>query len=177
MRLKDFIDLFKISSFRDFKAGEQLVKAGDLTEKILAIRSGIIRTYILTSEGKERTVRLATKGHFAGAAQCIIAGKPSTEYLDVVEDCKLIVIDAKKLREFSDDNIRFLKLWEKATSDAFMEAISRIEFFTVLTPEERYLHLIKESPELVQRVPQKYLASYIVVTTVSLSRIRARFAK
>jgi hypothetical protein len=65
-------------------------------------------------------------------------------------------------------------LYNEGLKEAFREAIMRVEFFTVLSPEQRYKTLLEESPELIQRVPQKYLASYLGITTVSLSRIRNR---
>ena len=72
------------------------------------------------------------------------------------------------------DNIRLLRLWNKALSNTLDSAIQRIEFFCMLNPEERYRHILEENPTLLQRVPQKYLASYMGVTTVSLSRIKTR---
>ena len=101
-------------------------------------------------------------------------GENSNEYLHAVENCKVIAINTEKLQELSNDNIRILRLSHEGLKEAFLEAINRIEFFTTLTPEARYETLLKQSPELIQRVPQKYLASYIGVTTVSLSRIRNR---
>ena len=70
-----------------------------------------------------------------------------------------------------------MSLYSEGLADAFLEAADRVRFFTLLTPEERYIKMLEESPKLVQRVPQKYLASYIGVTTVSLSRIRKRVSE
>jgi Mn-dependent DtxR family transcriptional regulator len=57
-----------------------------------------------------------------------------------------------------------------------LEALSRVESFVLDKPEDRYLKLIAQKPEIIKRVPDKYIASFIGVTPVSLSRIRKRLA-
>jgi CRP-like cAMP-binding protein len=91
-----------------------------------------------------------------------------------VEDCKVIAFKTREINELSLENIRILRLLNEGIKEAFAEIVDRVEFFAVLTPEQRYKRLMDESPDLIQRVPQKFLASYIGVTTVSLSRIRNR---
>jgi len=60
--------------------------------------------------------------------------------------------------------------------DMLKEAMERIESFVLLSPTERYLKLIEEKPDIVNRVPDKYLSTYLGITPVSLSRIRKRIA-
>lgn len=174
LRPQDLITLFKICSFKTIKKGELLVKEGELCKYTFLIRKGIVRTYILTKDGSERTIRLAKEKDFTSPYQCFLKGLPSSEYLEALEDCKVVAIDTNRLNEIAKTNIRILQLAHEGVKEAFIEAIMRVEFFTTLTPEQRYNNLFESSPELLQRVPQKYLASYLGVTTVSLSRIRNR---
>lgn len=171
------MQLVRIAQLRSYKAGEIIAQEGEIFEKVLAIRNGIIRTYVLRTDGEEKTTRLAREGDFAACSSCFIAGDPSVENLQAVEACKVIVLRTAELRSLTHENARLLRLWSDALGDALYDAVQRIQFFTTLTPEERYRQLLAEAPELVQRVPQKYLASYIGVTTVSLSRIRSRVAQ
>lgn len=174
LTVPDLIKLFTICSFKSFKKGELLAKEGEYCRYAFLIRKGIIRTYVLTPEGNQRTIKIAKEGEFTSAGVSFLYGKPSTEYLEAVEDCSVIAINSFKLNKLEESNIRILKLSYEGIKEAFLENIKRVEFFTVLTPEQRYNSLLKESPELVQRVPQKFLASYLGITTVSLSRIRKR---
>ena len=174
LRLPDLMNLFKISSIKSFKKGDILASEGKYCECTFLIIKGIIRTYVLTEDGTERTIKLAKEKDFTSCWASLMYGKVSTEYLEVLEDCRVIAINTKRLNELSKDNIRILRLFHEGLKEAFKEAILRVEFFTVLSPEERYKLLLEKSPELIQRVPQKYLASYLGITTVSLSRIRNR---
>ena len=138
------------------------------------IRKGIIRTYIVNEEGEEKTIRLAKEKDFTSCGLSFLHGLASSEYLHALEECKVIAINSKQLDQLSKENPRILRLSYEGLKEAFTEAIFRIEFFTTLTPEARYESIVNKTPELIQRVPQKYLASFIGVTTVSLSRIRNR---
>lgn len=174
LKMVDLIELAKMSTLKTYEAGELIAEEGDIFPFVLGIQKGMIRTYILNADGDEITTRIAKEKDFCSCAFSVIRGEPSMEYLMAIEDCKVIALDIERLRKATENNIRILRLWNDAIMDAFIEAIQRIEFFAVLSPEERYKHLLNEIPDLLQRVPQKYLASYIGVTTVSFSRIRSR---
>ena len=69
------------------------------------------------------------------------------------------------------------KLYAENLKRSLADAIDRLEFHTAMSPEERYAHYQEHFPELIQRVPQVHLASFLGVTPVSLSRVRSRLAK
>ena len=174
LNLSDLLALFSLSSLKSFKKGEIIAREGEYCGHAFLVRKGIIRTYVLTSEGEERTIKLAKEKEFTSCGASFLHGKPSTEYLEALEDCKVIAINTKKLDDLTLENIRILRLTHEGIKEAFTEAIDRVEFFTILTPEQRYKKMLDEAPDLIQRVPQKFLASYLGITTVSLSRIRNR---
>ncbi len=174
LKLTDLVALFKIATLKSYKKGEIIAEPGKVFEYAFLIRKGLIRTYVITPEGEEKTIRLALEKDFTSCGQSMLFGKASTEYLEAMEDCKVIAINIQKLNKLCEDNIRILRLHHEGIKEAFGDAIERVEFFTILTPEQRYQRIMDESPELIQRVPQKFLASYLGVTTVSLSRIRTR---
>lgn len=175
LKMGDLKSIYSISKLRSFRAGDLIASEGDEFHYCLAILKGMIRTYVLHDSGKERTTRIVREKSFAGCASCLFGKGPSTEYLEALEDTWVVAIDVKQLKQLADTNIRLMKLWSEAVSEELILAVDRIQFFVMLTPEERYAQLIKESPVLLNRVPQKYLASYLGVTTVSLSRIRSRY--
>ncbi len=158
----------------DFKKGEFLAEEGEKCQNVYLIREGIVRTYVMTPAGEARTIRLAREGDFSTANQSFLYGLPSTENLEALLDCKVIAVNIEKLRELEKENVRILRVSHEGLKEAFSEIVGRIEMFTTLTPEQHYSKLLEESPDLIQRVPQKYLASYLGITTVSLSRIRNR---
>ena len=174
LNLKDMMALYSLTTVETYKAGEIIVREGDQYPYALAIVKGVIRTYVIKDDGDERTVRIVAEGDFAGCAGCMLEKGPSAEFLEAVEDCRVFKLDFRKVQELSNDNIRLLRFVLNAFKDVLYEAVQRIQFFVTQTPEQRYKQILKENPKLIQRVPQKYLASFIGVTTVSLSRIRSR---
>lgn len=175
--LTDLAKLQKISSLHTYQKGEMIASVGQHFQYVVAIRSGIIRTYEVNSSGEERTTRLAIEGDFTSCTASFLENKTSTEYMEAVEDCKVILINIKEFKELTLKYHQFQNLYSEGITDAFLETTDRIRFFTLLTPEERYISMLEENPKLIQRVPQKFLASYIGVTTVSLSRIRKRVSE
>ncbi|NVJ86224.1 MAG: Crp/Fnr family transcriptional regulator [Algoriphagus sp.] len=177
LNLSDMVEIYKISSFKSYKAGEKIAKEGDQFDFALGILKGVIRTYVTKTNGEERTVRIALEKDFTACSNCFLNDGKSNEYLEAIEDCLVIQINTKKFKELTKNNIRLLRFWSDNISHVLKESTNRILFFVVMTPEERYQALLDQNPEIILRVPQKYLASYIGITTVSLSRIRSRKAK
>ena len=177
LHVVDLVKLQRISTLHTFSKGQRIASVDERYPYIIAIRSGIIRTYEVSSSGEERTTRLASEGDFSSCTASFLENKVSTEYMEAVEECKVILIDIREFQKLTANYPRFMSLYSEGLADAFLEAADRVRFFTLLTPEERYIKMLEESPKLVQRVPQKYLASYIGVTTVSLSRIRKRVSE
>jgi hypothetical protein len=69
---------------------------------------------------------------------------------------------------------KFELLFRKLTNELFVKQQISIDEFKILSPEQRYFSLIQNRPDLIQRVPQNQLASYLGITPVSLSRLRVR---
>lgn len=174
LQLTDLAQLYKIISIREYEAGELLAREGEMYRYILGVRKGILRTYVLTADGEEKTVNLTEEGRFTSCGRCMLKQEPSCEFIMTLEKTKVIRVDAQHLKRLGTDNIRLLRLWTDGIEEALYEAVTRIQYMTTLSPERRYLYLLEHHPELIHRVPQKYLASYIGITTVSLSRIRNR---
>ncbi|MCS5489480.1 Crp/Fnr family transcriptional regulator [Algoriphagus limi] len=176
LNLSDILEIYKISSIKSYKAGEKIAQEGDQFDFALGILKGVIRTYVIKSNGEERTVRIALEKDFTACANCLLNDGKSNEFLEAVEDCLVIQINTRKFKELTQQNIRLLRFWSDNIGQVLNETTNRILFFVVMTPEERYQALLDQNPEIILRVPQKYLASYIGITTVSLSRIRSRKA-
>jgi CRP-like cAMP-binding protein len=128
----------------------------------------------MSTNDEEKTVRFAKEKDFTTCSKSFLNNEPSTEYLQAIEDTKVIIFETAKLKKYTLENIRLMRFWNDALSKTLNDAVERVEFFVSLTPQERYEELLRKAPDLIHRVPQKYLASYIGVTTVSLSRIRSR---
>jgi CRP-like cAMP-binding protein len=174
LRPSDIASLIQISKLRSFEAGEVIVQAGEKHYNFYVVLKGLLRNHIVSTEGDECTIYLATEGMVIGSARTTMRDEESHETTTAVEATWAAVVDGRRLLELVDTNHRILRMYTESLKVNFYEAIERIEFHAVKTPEERYRYLLENRPELIQRVPQKYLASFIGITPVSLSRIRAR---
>jgi len=166
---KEFILL---NTFKSFKKGTVLLKEGELSDECYFILEGCIRIFYLV-EGEEKTTEFYTELEGINP-HCVVDKKPSSYYIACVEDCILTVgnpeMEAIMFEKFPKFEILFRKLSEE------LLAKQQIDFdkFKNSSPEQRYLNLLQSRPDLIQRVPQHQLASFLGIIPQSLSRLRAR---
>lgn len=166
---KEFILL---NTFKSFKKGTILLKEGECSNECYFVLKGCVRIFYLM-EGEEKTTEFYTELEGINP-HCAVDKKPSSYYIECVEDCILTVgnpeMEAIMFEKFPKFEILFRKLSEE------LSVKQQINFdeFKISSPEKRYLNLLKNRPDLIQRVPQQQLASFLGITPQSLSRLRAR---
>ena len=157
--------------------GDIFIKEGERTHKIGMIIEGMMRNYIINDNGEEITVVFATEMQAIATYATIFLDRPSSETSIAVEPTVLLVIDFKEFKKKTVTDPLYMRFYAELMETAFVAAIERIEDFTKTKPEQRYLRLMEIHGHLIERVPLKYLASYLGITTFSLSRIRKRLAQ
>lgn len=158
--------------FRSVKKGTILLKEGQRSKESYFILKGCIRTYyVLDSE--EKTTGFYTEME-AFTPPCVISKTPSEYYISCVEDTILSVSNSDMEAEMNGKFPKFETLCRMLSEDLL--AKQRIDFdeFKTSSPEQRYFNLLQKRPDLLQRVPQHQLASYLGITPQSLSRLRGR---
>lgn len=153
-----------------FKKGTILLSQGGIPDKCYFILKGCVRQFALDEHGNEHTYQFYTEEQ-----SVTIFSQQSSQYsLGCLEDCTLIVGDLSTEQEAYDMN----PVLETMTRKMIFEdmGMMRDEFssFTSSSPEERYQTLMEKRPELIDRVPQYQLASYLGIKPESLSRIKKR---
>ncbi len=164
--------ILSLDIFRSVKKGTTLLKEGQKTKDSYFVLKGCIRTYyILDSE--EKTTAFYTEME-ALTPPCVINKTPSEYYISCIEDTILIVSNSDMEVEVNSKFPKFETLC-RILSEQLL-AKQRIDFdeFKTSSPEQRYLNLIQKRPDLIQRVPQHQLASFLGIKPQSLSRLRAR---
>ena len=160
---------------KNFKKGTLLLKEGDKEAECYLILKGCIRSYVI-KDGEEKTIEFYTEEQFVSPPNF---GKsiPSELYLECIEDTVAVIGTPESEAEM------FGKYSELESSARIMGEETMANYqssftdFKIASAEERYLKLQKERPDLIQRVPQYQLASYLGVQPESLSRIRKRITK
>lgn len=164
--------LLSLDIFRSVKKGTILLKEGQKSKESYFVLKGCIRTYYVL-EGEEKTTAFYTEMD-ALTPPCVISKTPSEYYVSCNEDSILLISNSDMEVEVNSKFPKF-DLMCKMLSEELL-AKERIDFdeFKTSSPEQRYLNLIQKRPDLIQRVPQHQLASYLGIKPQSLSRLRAR---
>ena len=161
-----------LSIFRTYKKGTVLLKSGDGSREDYFVLKGCLRSYYII-DGEEKTTDFYTEFE-SFAPLSLIANKPSEHYIDCLEDCILTVGNPEMEKFMFEQFPRFESLCRILSEELLAKNQAAFDDFKTSSPEQRYLDLIKYRPDLVQRVPQYQLASYLGLTPQSLSRIRKR---
>ena len=153
------------------KKNEILQPIGHTCKTIYFLRSGIARIFYY-KDGIDITEYFAFEGNIIARAESLFAGKPSRKAIQVLEDSEMVAINASALFKLYDVFPEIERLFRLIFEEAYVDTINRIEAIQFHSAEERYLALMKEK-DIIQKIPLKYIASYLGITQVSLSRIRA----
>lgn len=158
--------------FRSVKKGTILLEEGELSNQSYFVLKGCIRTYYII-DGEEKTTAFYTEME-ALTPHCVISKTPSQYYVSCLEDTILTVSNTDMEAEINSKFPRFEIICRKLSEELL--ANQRIDFdeFKTSPPEQRYLNLLQKRPDLVKRVPQHQLASFLGIKPQSLSRLRAR---
>ena len=105
--------------------------------------------------------------------ESLFSGRPSKKAIQVLEDSELISIKSDELTFLFTTHPEIETLFRKIIEAALVDTINRVESIQFHSAEERYTSLLQEAPDVIKRVPLKFIASYLGITPVSLSRIRA----
>ena len=170
-------DLSEMATFvktRSLTAGECYIETGSASQKLAFIKKGLIRTYNLRENGDEITLMIRWENQFIASVDSVFFKRPSRFNYQALEDTQLLEVDYHIAQTIIAGNLKFSGLRYEFMIHMLTQAMSRIENFVLLSPEERYCKLLAEKPDIINRVPGKYIATMLGITPVSLSRIRKR---
>ena len=165
-----------LMTMRSFKKGDVLVREGDVVTRCYFVLKGCLRQYRLV-DGVEKTTQFYTEEQSAVLFTSLASQTQSDSYLTCAEDTLLIVGEPNQETEMYGRFPKLAAITRAIMEQDFGKTQDTLSNFVTSSPEERYLHLLQTRPDLLQRVPQHQLASYIGITPESLSRIRKRIMK
>lgn len=167
--------MVSLDIFRSFKKGTTLLKEGEKSKESYFILKGCVRTYYVV-DGEEKTTAFYTEMEIL-TPHCLISKTPSEYYISCVEDTILTVSNPDLDTEMFNKFPKFETLCRIISEELLAKQQIDFDEFKTSSPEQRYLNLLQIRPDLVQRVPQHQLASYLGIKPQSLSRLRARILK
>ncbi len=164
--------ILSLDIFHSFKKGTTLLKEGQHSKESYFVLKGCIRVYY-SVDGEEKTTAFYTELD-ALTPHCVINNAPSDYFINCVEDSILLVSNADMTVEVNGKFPKFDIMCRMLSEELLAKKQIDFDEFKTSSPEQRYLNLIQKRPDLIQRVPQHQLASYLGIKPQSLSRLRAR---
>ena len=155
-------------------AHETYIREGETNRKVAFISQGIIRVYAINDNGSESTLFLRWEGQVIASHDCILHGKPSRFIYEALEPVSLLEVNYDVLEKTLTTFRHYEPLRTFFLMAMLSDSLKSIESFVTQSPEERYRSLVAGRIDVVNRVPDKYIASMLGITPVSLSRIRRR---
>jgi CRP-like cAMP-binding protein len=168
--------IYDSSVVKEYEKSTVLVREGQLTNNTYFVFKGLIRQYSIV-DGEEKTTAFFTEGQWVISLNNFGENKPSAFYWVCEEDSVLLIGNDHSAQELFKTHPRLESIARKIVENTFAEYQQTITTYMTDTSEQRYVRLLESRPDLIQRIPQYQLASYIGVKPESLSRIRKRLTK
>ena len=165
-------------TFKTLKKRENLIEEGQICTQIHFILRGSMRQYHVI-DGEEKTTFFFFENHFACNYESFLTQQPSDITIEAMEDCTVLYFSREVLYRLYRLYPKYETMGRMIAENVYICAMERLKTFLLNSPEERYRRFLR-SPEaalILERVLQHYIASYLGITPVSLSRIRARVTK
>ena len=185
LQQKSPADFQQLSEYRTYfkrievPAKEMLLREGDIAKRFYWIEKGCVRVWF-NNNGTDVTFQFFFEQSAVASIESFRKNIPSTVALETIEPSTLWYIDKKDVGNILDEVMELPALRALFIDAIFERTFDYMKHFLSFirdTPTQRYLSLVQEKPQLIQRVPQHYIASYLGITRVHLSRIRNKLAK
>ena len=157
----------------EYPRGHHVLRAGKVERDLFFIEKGIARAYVVREE-QEITFWIGKEGDTVVSLKSYVKGEPGYENIVLMEDSVLYCLRQEDLYRLYEEDIHIANWGRKFAEQEFLQTEEKLIPLLFTTASYRYEILLKNNPDLLQRIPLECLASYLGITPVSLSRIRAK---
>lgn len=156
---------------RRFKKKQMITSVGEVENYLNFVLVGLGRKYYIANE-EQHTVQLATEGHILHVQESFHSRKPGEYAIETVEPCTLVSVTHDDLEKIYSTNSKMERLGRLVITFSMLQQSKRQMLMMKQTPRERFMDLVQNNSEMLQRVPQKYLASYLNIQPETFSRFK-----
>lgn len=171
LSMDDINSLLSISKIRNYQKGKVISGIAEPLSSTGLVYHGMVRSYYLDRDGNEITKNFH-KEYFLFMDEGLIGYEKSICAYEAIEDSTIVLFDIKPLKELIKENERFKELYISALEAGIRYKIHRENDFLMNNATERYLQFERDYPELVNRVKQTHISTYLGITPETLSRIK-----
>ena len=159
-----------------YRKGEHIVREGERNSSLYLVAQGIWRGHYLR-DGVDISLWFASEGDTLFSSRSYVADRPSLTSIEAMSDSTVFRISKQKMETFFASSIAFANIGRIIFERQFLDMENWMINGGAAQAKQRYLALLEQNPELLQHVPLKHIASYLMITPQSLSRIRAGLNK
>ena len=174
---KEFEDSKSYFHIVNLKKGELLLEKGTVCKQMSFVNQGSLRTFYVNNKAEEITHCFRTEGTFVSAYRSFILQEPSVLSIIALEEVELIGIDYNQLQKLYLTCMAWQKIGRLLAERAYIEMEDYASVLNNESAKEKYLRLLKEQPEILQKSNLEHIATYLGVTRRTLSRIRQEISQ
>ncbi len=159
---------------KTYKKHQFFLQEGDVCKHVGFILKGCFKTYSINKNGDENVFQIGVEGWWISEMYSHLTGEPSSSNIVALEDAEVLILDQKSREEILRRVPQYDRFMRILLERNYVATHRRVNAMLGSSAEDRYLNYIKAYPQMVQRVPQHVIASYLGITPETLSRIRKK---
>jgi CRP-like cAMP-binding protein len=174
IKLTDWHSFTQYFSALELHSQQHWIRAGDTCTDLCFILDGLIRIYYIDQDGNEVNQHFYQANEVIAPVDALVSKEPCQYFIQALEPTRLMLANYHQLSQAGEDNPELLRLEIKMLQTIFIKSARREARLLLGNAEQRYRWFCKEYPELLERIPQYQIASFLGITPVSLSRLRKK---
>ena len=175
INIEDILNSHLKVGVRTFKKGHHIQLAESPKAPSIYVKKGVLRSYIIDSNGKEHIYMFASKGYIIGDIEAMEYQQSTQLYIECLKDCEVILFDKEQLLTILSKE--HIVIFNQLLSRRIGRLQRRVLMLMGAPAIDRYDYFLEIYPELPNKVPQKMIASYLGITPQTLSSIRSEIAR
>lgn len=173
----DVLEIVEHCTVQQIKKDSFLVRQGEYCRHGFFVEQGLLRQYSIDEKGKEHIISFAPEGWFITDRESVYFNEPARYFIQAYENSQIVLLDedfnqliSKKIPNYNTFNTKLLH-------NHIRHLLKRIDLLLSASAEDRYLQFVTMYPDILLRVPQTMVASYLGIAPESLSRVRKELAR
>ncbi len=162
---------------KNYKAKTILLNAGEVCKHSYFVNTGLLRSFTINDNIVEHVLSFACEGWWIGDMYSLLSQKPGNLFIEVMEDSEVVLLPKENQEKLYAAIPKLERFFRILTENALVSNQERLMDNLSLTAEERFEKFCKKYPTLIQKVPQKQIASYIGVTPEFFSKMKSRLLR
>ncbi len=162
---------------KQFKAKSIILHAGEVCKCSYFVNSGLLRSFTINDHIVEHILSFACEGWWIGDMYSLLSQKPGNLFVEVLEDAEVVLLSKENQEILYQEIPKLERFFRILTENSLVANQERLMDNLSLSAEERFEKFCKKYPPLIQKVPQKQIASYIGVTPEFFSKMKSRLLK